>query len=90
VFFILFLFFFILYSLFLLFGGNDSVYYTLYRGGYAPASFANRESGYLNNSAPSSPAADGDGLEQRERLESSISQMSGSHDFIIVIIIHDS
>jgi len=57
----------------------------LYREGYA-ASSINRESGHLNNSAPNSPAADGEEPEQNIRLEPSISRMSGNSKCLIMIV----
>ena len=48
-------------------------------------SSANHESANLNNSQPDSPAADGTGLEQRDRLESNISHTSGNNDHLLVI-----
>jgi len=56
---------------------------------YSGGSYGNRESGHLNNSAPTSPAAAdaGPALEQRERLESSISHVSGNQHLITFIVI---
>jgi len=55
------------------------VYY-VHRTGYAPAGNANRESGNLDDSPPASPAADETGLDHHQRLEPSISHVSGNGD----------
>jgi len=68
--------------------------YILHSSGYLPTSYANRESGHLNNSPPVCPAADeaglaiadDTGLDLSERLESSITHLSGNGRYAMIFL----